>query len=169
VSHGQIDFQDVLQLVELIKASSNFSEIRLRAGEVEVELRRHGAAALATPPAAHAVKAAPASEPAPALQQAVQSAPALVAKPVASRVPREGTMLVTSPMVGTVYHAPEPGAKPFVSVGQKVSAGDQVCIVEVMKLMNSIPAGCDGVVSEILVADGEPVAFGQALFVIEKQ
>lgn len=167
MSHGQIDFQDVLQLVELIKASSNFSEIRLRAGGVEVELRRHGAAALAAPPATPAASAVPPSAPAPALQQAVQPAAAPAARPAANRVPREGTTLVTSPMVGTVYHSPEPGAKPFVSVGQKVSAGDQVCIVEVMKLMNSIPAGCDGVVSEILAADGESVAFGQPLLAIE--
>lgn len=69
-------------------------------------------------------------------------------------------------MVGTVYRASEPGATPFVSVGQSVSPDDPICIVEVMKLMNSIAAGCHGVVTEILVADGEAVAYGQELFVI---
>lgn len=69
-------------------------------------------------------------------------------------------------MVGTVYHAPEPGAKPFVEVGQRVSAGEQLCIIEVMKLMNSIDAETLGVVSEILIADGEAVQYGQELFVI---
>ncbi len=69
-------------------------------------------------------------------------------------------------MVGTVYLAPEPGAKPFVEVGQAVEAGTQLCIVEVMKLMNAVTAGRNGVVSEILVGDAEPVEFGQPLFVI---
>jgi acetyl-CoA carboxylase biotin carboxyl carrier protein len=69
-------------------------------------------------------------------------------------------------MVGTVYLAPEPGARPFVEIGQSVEADTQVCIVEVMKLMNSIVAGRKGVVSDILVDDGEAVEYGQPLFVI---
>jgi acetyl-CoA carboxylase biotin carboxyl carrier protein len=69
-------------------------------------------------------------------------------------------------MVGTFYRAPEPGAHPFVEVGQRVEADTVVCIIEVMKLMNSIPAGCAGVVTHILVEDAQPVEYGQVLVVI---
>jgi len=74
--------------------------------------------------------------------------------------------VVTAPMVGTIYHAAEPGAAPFVKVGQQVEAGDQLCIIEVMKLMNAVTAESGGTVSEILVGDGEAVEFGQHLYVI---
>jgi acetyl-CoA carboxylase biotin carboxyl carrier protein len=174
VSNGQIDFQGVLQLVELIKTSSNFSEIRLRSGDVEVELRRNGGAGLAAAPRAEAAAAAAPREPAPVAgtqPAAARSAPvpapapATVAKPRSSAA-REGATVIKSPMVGTVYHAPEPGAAPFVQLGQMVAPEDQICIVEVMKLMNSITAGCHGTVTEILVADGGAVEYGQELFVI---
>ena len=72
-------------------------------------------------------------------------------------------------MVGTFYRAPEPGAPPFVDTGHSVSADTIVCIIEVMKLMNSIPAGGSGVVTQILVGDGEPVEYGQVLMVIERR
>ncbi|GAA4342491.1 hypothetical protein GCM10023165_24260 [Variovorax defluvii] len=177
MSTGQIDFQDVLQLVELIKASSNFSEIKLRSGDVEVELRRSGGGSLAAPAAiaAAAPVMPPAAAPEPAAPQARPARPAAEpAQPVATQpspkpaapAAREGATIVESPMVGTVYLAPEPGAPAFVQLGQAVGPGDPVCIVEVMKLMNSIPAGCGGVVTEILVADGEAVEHGQPLFVI---
>jgi acetyl-CoA carboxylase biotin carboxyl carrier protein len=75
--------------------------------------------------------------------------------------------LVKSPMVGTFYRAPEPGAPPFIDIGHEVTADTIVCIIEVMKLMNSIPAGASGVVTQIPVADGEPVEYGQVLMTIE--
>jgi acetyl-CoA carboxylase biotin carboxyl carrier protein len=75
--------------------------------------------------------------------------------------------MIKSPMVGTFYRASEPSAKPFVEIGQLVEASATVCIIEVMKLMNSIPAGQKGIVTHILVEDGEPVEFGQLLMVIE--
>lgn len=74
---------------------------------------------------------------------------------------------INSPMVGTFYRSPSPGAKPFVEVGQKVAAGDTVCIIEAMKLLNEIEAETDGVIREILVENGSPVEFGQPLFVID--
>jgi acetyl-CoA carboxylase biotin carboxyl carrier protein len=174
VSTGQIDFQDVL------KASSNFSEIRLRSGDVEIELRRNGGTGFEPAPTSRTAAAAPpapseaalasrdlapapiARKPAPEPATMPATAPTKKARPVA----REGVTIIKSPMVGTVYHAPEPGAAPFVKVGQKVSPGDPICIVEVMKLMNSINAESHGVVTEILVADGEAVEYGQELFVI---
>ena len=74
---------------------------------------------------------------------------------------------VTSPIIGTAYHAPEPGAKKFVEVGKKVKKGDTVMIVEAMKTMNHVPSSSDGIVKKILVADGQPVEFGQTLIILE--
>ena len=74
---------------------------------------------------------------------------------------------VTSPIIGTAYHAPEPGAKKFVEVGKKIKKGDTIMIVEAMKTMNHVPSTTDGVVKEILVSDGQPVEFGQALIILE--
>ena len=74
---------------------------------------------------------------------------------------------VTSPIVGTAYHAPEPGAKKFVEVGKKIKKGDTVMIVEAMKTMNHVPSSSDGIVKKILVADGQPVEFGQTLIILE--
>ena len=74
---------------------------------------------------------------------------------------------VTSPIIGTAYHAPEPGAKKFVEVGKKIKKGDTVMIVEAMKTMNHVPSTSDGVVKQILVSDGQPVEFGQVLIILE--
>tara|TARA_Y100000992_G_scaffold134899_1_gene89092 strand:- start:506 stop:943 length:438 start_codon:yes stop_codon:yes gene_type:complete len=74
---------------------------------------------------------------------------------------------ITSPIIGTAYHAPEPGAKKFVEVGKKIKKGDTIMIVEAMKTMNHVPSTLDGVVKEILVSDGQPVEFGQALITLE--
>ena len=74
---------------------------------------------------------------------------------------------ITSPIIGTAYHAPEPGAKKFVEVGKKIKKGDTIMIVEAMKTMNHVPSTSDGIVKEILVADGQPVEFGQALIILE--
>ena len=74
---------------------------------------------------------------------------------------------ITSPIIGTAYHAPEPGAKKFVEVGQKIKKGDTVMIVEAMKTMNHVPSTADGVVKEICVEDGHPVEFGQTIIILE--
>ena len=74
---------------------------------------------------------------------------------------------ITSPIIGTAYHAPEPGAKKFVEIGKKIKKGDTIMIVEAMKTMNHVPSTLDGVVKEILVSDGQPVEFGQALINLE--
>ena len=74
---------------------------------------------------------------------------------------------VTSPIIGTAYHAPEPGAKKFVEVGKKIKKGDTVMIVEAMKTMNHVPSSADGVVKEICVSDGQPVEFGQTIIILE--
>ena len=80
---------------------------------------------------------------------------------------RSNDKKVTSPIIGTAYHAPEPGGKKFVEVGKKVKKGDTIMIVEAMKTMNHVPSTLDGVVKEITVSDGQPVEFGQTLIVLE--
>jgi acetyl-CoA carboxylase biotin carboxyl carrier protein len=74
---------------------------------------------------------------------------------------------ITSPIIGTAYHAPEPGAKKFVEVGKKIKKGDTIMIVEAMKTMNHVPSTADGVVKEICVEDGQPVEFGQTIIILE--
>ena len=74
---------------------------------------------------------------------------------------------VTSPIIGTAYHAPEPGAKKFVEVGKKIKKGDTVMIIEAMKTMNHVPSSADGVVKEVCVQDGQPVEFGQTIIILE--
>ena len=79
---------------------------------------------------------------------------------------KKGTQ-ITSPIIGTAYHAPEPGAKKFVEVGKKIKKGDTVMIVEAMKTMNHVPSTADGIVKEICVQDGQPVEFGQTIIILE--
>ena len=92
--------------------------------------------------------------------------------PVTSSVPtqtqniKSGTE-ITSPIIGTAYHAPEPGAKKFVEIGKKIKKGDTIMIVEAMKTMNHVPSTADGVVKEICVEDGQPVEFGQTIIILE--
>ena len=74
---------------------------------------------------------------------------------------------VTSPIIGTAYHAPEPGAKKFIEIGKKIKKGDTIMIVEAMKTMNHVPSSSDGVVKEICIDDGQPVEFGQTLIILE--
>lgn len=142
-----LTYEDLLQIVELLKSSPQFSEFHLKAGDMEVNLRRRTNAHAATVPGESQ------EPPRPARQDAPTGFP-------------EGTAVVRSPMVGTFYRAPGPGAPPFVEVGQRVEPETTVCIIEVMKLMSSIPAGAKGVVREILVGDAEPVEYGQPLIVI---
>ena len=87
-------------------------------------------------------------------------------EPLQTSVKKSG-IEVTSPIIGTAYHAPEPGAKKFVEVGKKIKKGDTIMIVEAMKTMNHVPSSSDGTVKEILVDDGQPVEFGQVLIILE--
>jgi acetyl-CoA carboxylase biotin carboxyl carrier protein len=146
----ELTYEDLVQIVELIKSASHFSEFRLKVGDIEVSLRR----------GRDSVPAASVGNPA----NPVQATPA--ARPAEQSVP-EGLAVVRAPMVGTFYRAPMPGAPPYVEVGSAVEPVTQVGIIEVMKLMNAIEAGVKGVVKEILAANAEPVEHGQPLIVIE--
>jgi acetyl-CoA carboxylase biotin carboxyl carrier protein len=152
VAERDLTYEDIVQIVDLIKSASHFSEFRLKVGDIEVSLRR----ADRTLSAPAAVQRNP--EPA-ATADPVRQAP--------SRSFSDAAHLVRSPMVGTFYRAPVPGEPPFVEVGQLVEPDSIVCIIEVMKLMNSIEAGTRGVVREILVSNGAGVEYGEVLMVIE--
>ena len=94
------------------------------------------------------------------------SSPATSSAPTQTQNVKSGTE-ITSPIIGTAYHAPEPGAKKFIEVGKKIKKGDTIMIVEAMKTMNHVPSTADGVVKEICVEDGQPVEFGQTIIILE--
>ena len=94
------------------------------------------------------------------------SSPATSSAPTQTQNIKSGTE-ITSPIIGTAYHAPEPGAKKFVEIGKKIKKGDTIMIVEAMKTMNHVPSTADGVVKEICVKDGQPVEFGQTIIILE--
>ena len=150
-----MDIRKVKKLIELLE-ESNIAEIEIHEGEESVRISRMST----TLPAQAVVQAAPAVAAAPAAAAAHQDAAA--AEPAI----HEGHA-VTSPMVGTFYEAASPGAKPFVRVGQQVNVGDTLCIVEAMKMLNQIEADKAGTVTAVLIENGQPVEFGQTLFVID--
>ena len=94
------------------------------------------------------------------------SSPKINSAPTQTQNIKSGTE-ITSPIIGTAYHAPEPGAKKFVEIGKKIKKGDTIMIVEAMKTMNHVPSTADGVVKEICVEDGQPVEFGQTIIILE--
>jgi acetyl-CoA carboxylase biotin carboxyl carrier protein len=148
-------YDDLLAIARLVEAGSRFTEFRLRSGDIEVEVKRSAPAAPASPAAA---AAAPAAVPAAA-------APPAFAMP---DLPA-GTVLVRSPMAGTAYRASAPSAPPFVEPGDRVEPDTIVCIVEVMKLMNSVTADVAGVVTHVLFANAQSVEPGQALVAIRPE
>ena len=156
-----MDLRKLKTLIDLV-SESGVAELEITEGDDRVKIvNRVGAAPVAA--AAPAVIATPVVASA---APAAAPAPAVAAEPAAAPVAAEDTRTINSPMVGTFYRAPSPGAKPFADVGQKVKAGDTVCIIEAMKLLNEIETEYYGVIKEILVENGQPVEFGQPLFVI---
>ncbi|MFK7730517.1 MAG: acetyl-CoA carboxylase biotin carboxyl carrier protein [Pseudomonadales bacterium] len=149
-----MDIRKVKKLIELLE-ESNIDELEIHEGEESVRISRHAKQAAVYPAAAQVAVSAP-PPPAPAAAAPAESA---TAAPAPGRA-------IKSPMVGTFYRSPSPGAKSFVEVGQTVSVGDVVCIVEAMKMMNQIEADKAGVVEAILVEDGEPIEFDQDLIAI---
>ena len=147
-----MDIRKVKKLIELLEAS-DIAEIEIKEGEESVRISR-GATSVPAPIAYQAPPAAP--------------APVAAAAPAAEPAPAPDTSgnTIKSPMVGTFYRSPSPSSPVFVEVGKHVKAGDVVCIVEAMKMMNQIEADHAGVVEAILVEDGEPVEFDQPLITI---
>jgi acetyl-CoA carboxylase biotin carboxyl carrier protein len=160
-----MDIRKVKKLIEMLE-ESNLTEIEIVEGEESVRLSRGGGGYMMPQQAAQFVMQAPASQPPAAPSFPAAPVAAAGAEPVAVKddVP-EGEML-RSPMVGTFYAAPSPEADPFVSLGQKVSEGETLCIIEAMKMFNQIEAEVSGTVVAILAETGQPVEFDQPLFVI---
>lgn len=151
-----MDLRKLKKLIDLVE-ESGIAEIEVTEGEEKVRITR----ATAAPAPVYAAPAAvAAAAPAPAPSAAPAAAPAAPAA-------RDLSAAQKSPMVGTFYRAPGPNAAAFVEVGQQVKAGDTLCIIEAMKLMNEIEAEKSGTVKEILVENGTPVEFGEPLFIIE--
>ena len=147
---------DYIEKLAKVLAETGLTEISLEDGEQAITLRRDVVVSSAPQVVAAPVHAAPVAAPAP-----VASAPSADVAPAKKGTP------ITSPMVGTFYKAPSPDSEPFVSVGSTVAAGDVVCIVEAMKMMNEIESEVSGKVVEICVEDGQPVEFGQVLMYVE--
>jgi acetyl-CoA carboxylase biotin carboxyl carrier protein len=161
-----LTYDDLLQIVELIKSAESFSEFHLKIGDIELDLRKSDAGASA-PPAASANTPLPAADAAASAKLAPAPVDRVAAASKAAVEVPAGAVVIKSPMVGTFYRSLEPGAKPFVEVGQRVSPDTTVCIIEVMKLMNSISAGCEGTVTHVLANDAEAVDVGQLLIIID--
>lgn len=158
-----MDIRKVKKLIELLD-ESGIAEIEITEGDDSVRISRyapHLPAASMAAPMAYAAAPAPVAAPAPA------EAAAPAATPAAE--PEEDGYAVTTPMVGTYYSCPSPGSPQFVQVGDHVNEGDVLCIVEAMKMMNQIEAEVSGTIKSIRVQNGDPVEYGQILFVIDQR
>lgn len=143
-----IDIEKVRQLIALVE-ETGIAELEVREGEDSVRINRQSTKAMVAQPMIH------------------HEIPAAPAAPAPTPAPEVSGHKITSPMVGTFYAASSPEAKPFVEVGQSIKAGQVLCIIEAMKMMNQIEADKAGIVTARLVENGDPVEFGQTLFVIE--
>lgn len=152
-----MDLRKLKTLIDLV-AESDIAELEVTEGESKVRILKSSTApqnqvVMMQPQAMHQ-------------QYAPMSAPAAVAAPVAAVAEVPQGHVVKSPMVGTFYRCSAPGAAPYVEVGSSVKEGDTLCLIEAMKLLNEIDADVSGVIKQILVENGQPVEFGQPLFVI---
>lgn len=156
-----MDIRKIKKLIDLLE-ETGVAEIEIKEGEESVRISRQLPQTAPTmsfmPPMMQPMMGAPAAAP-------VAAAPAEPAAPEKPKQPSGHN--VTSPMVGTFYRAASPGAKSFVEVGHSVKAGDTLCIIEAMKILNQIEADKAGVIAAILVENGQPVEYGQPLFVIQ--
>jgi len=153
-----MDLRKLKKLIDLVQ-ESGIAELEITEGEERVRIASGGAVSV-TPLAAAALPAA-----APAAASTVAAA-AAAATAAAEPPPAAEGHVVKSPMVGTFYRSPAPDAKPFIEVGATVKEGQTICVIEAMKLMNEIEADASGTIKAILVENGQPVEYGQALFII---
>lgn len=148
-----MDIRKIKKLIEIIE-ESNIAELEIKEGEESIRINRYSASA----PVAMTYTQAP-------VAQAAVNTPAPAPAPAAEA--KLTGHVVKSPMVGSFYRSASPGSKPFVEIGQSVQAGDTLCIIEAMKILNQIEADKNGKITQILVENAEPVEYGQPLFVIE--
>jgi acetyl-CoA carboxylase biotin carboxyl carrier protein len=155
-----MDIRKIKKLIELLE-ESGIAEIEIKEGEEAVRISRmptgEGAAHKLSMPALPAAAPQPAAVPGTA-QPVGESAPTK---------PKPNEHVITAPMVGTFYAAPSPGAKPFVEIGDEIKVGQVLCVIEAMKMMNQIEADRAGRITSIMARNGDPVEFGQPLFVVE--
>ncbi|WP_417618046.1 acetyl-CoA carboxylase biotin carboxyl carrier protein [Oceanisphaera sp.] len=159
-----MDIRKIKKLIELVE-ESGIAELEISEGEESVRISRYGNPGQNIQPQYQQFQVAPAPAPAPA-----PAAMAAALSPAAAEEAAEPAVsghVMRSPMVGTFYRASSPGAKNFAEVGQTVNAGDTLCIVEAMKMMNQIEADKSGVIKAILIDNGQPVEFDEPLFIIE--
>jgi len=152
-----MDIRKVKKLIELLE-ESGISELEISEGEESVRISRHPRAGMQVTAAQAPLMQAPPLTSAP---------PVTAATSGAERAPRNDEHTVTSPMVGTYYASASPGAKPFVEIGSEIKVGQILCIIEAMKMMNQIESDKEGRITAMLAKNGEPVEFGQPLFIIE--
>ena len=153
-----MDIRKVKKLIELLE-ESGISEIEIKEGEESVRICRYGPS-MTMPQMQYAPAMAP------PMAAAAAAAPVAAAETETAAAEVSGHV-VTSPMVGTFYEAPSPGSAPFVEVGKSVKEGDTLCIIEAMKMLNQIEADKSGVIKQMVAENGQPVEFGQPLFIIE--
>jgi len=164
-----MDIRKIKKLIELLE-ESGVSEIEIKEGEESVRIARNGTVEVQTTQAkAPATTPASSVTPAPTSpsQRSASARASAEAPPPPTPQASEGEHLVTAPMVGTYYSAPSPGAKQFVEIGDEVQVGQVLCTIEAMKMMNQIESDVAGRIRAALVKNGEPVEFGQPLFIIE--
>ena len=148
-----MDIRKIKKLIELLE-ESGIAEIEIKEGEEAVRISRMPTGNALV----HAV---------PQIPQAVPAAPPAAAAAEVAAKPRPNEHVITAPMVGTFYAAQTPGAKPFVDIGDEIKVGQVLCIIEAMKMMNQIEADRAGRITSIMARNGDPVEFGQPLFVVE--
>ena len=156
-----MDIRKIKKLIELLE-ESGIAEIEIKEGEEALRISRMptgGIAAAQLAPMPMPLPAAPLAAPLPAAAPQAAAAPAAKAK--------ANEHVITAPMVGTFYGAPSPGAKPFIEIGDEIKVGQVLCIIEAMKMMNQIESDKAGRVTSIMARNGDPVEFGQPLFVVE--
>jgi len=152
-----MDLRKLKKLIDLVE-ESGIGELEITEGEEKVRIVKGGMVSVSPGPAPAAAPATAAPRPGTAAAAVPASAP--------EAAPAVEGHVVKAPMVGTFYRSPSPDAKPFVEVGQAVKEGEVICIIEAMKLMNEIDADAAGVVKAILVENGQPVEYGQPLFIL---
>jgi len=155
-----MDIRKIKKLIELLE-ESGIAEIEIKEGEEAVRISRMPAGVIAQPPQVAHLAAPPAGATAPTVAAEVAAAES------AAQKPKPSEHVITAPMVGTFYASPSPGAKAFVEIGDEIKVGQVLCIIEAMKMMNQIEADRAGRIASVMARNGDPVEFGQPLFVVE--
>jgi len=153
-----MDIRKIKKLIELLE-ESGIAEIEIKEGEEAVRISRMPVGAIAQAPQVSHLMPAPTTVAAPVTEVAAAEG--------AAQKPTPSEHVITAPMVGTFYASPSPGAKPFVEIGDEIKVGQVLCIIEAMKMMNQIEADRAGRIASVMASNGDPVEFGQPLFVVE--